>query len=212
AVEELGVPPQQVHIINNGTPDYGRLATRQGDPVSVVFIGAVGERKGVDLLLRALAGLSSDVEWVTRICGDGEVDKYRVMAESHGLTDDKVVFLGWQSAEQIQKVLLEADLFVLPSRAENQPVAIIEAMAVGLPVIASDVGDIPNQVVNGRTGIIVSAGDHHSLRVALQRLINSRDERDTMSKLARQQFLDHYSIEKTVSSVFLLYRSVLSGA
>jgi glycosyltransferase involved in cell wall biosynthesis len=97
---------------------------------------------------------------------------------------------------------------VLPSRAENQPVAILEAMARGVPVIATAIGAIPEQVVDGETGLLVPPGDAGRLQAALERLLNAPDQRAAMGAAARWRYEEHFSIAQCANAFGRLYRSL----
>lgn len=209
-VKILGVSSERVAIINNGVPDLPIADKTSSDTPRLMFAGLVGHRKGVDILLTALSRLPKDYRWHCLICGNGDIDKYRAMAKELGLLPDDITFAGWQDEEGIRAHMRNCDLFVLPSRAENQPVAILEAMASGLPVISTRIGDIPNQVIDGKTGLIVTPSDPDELAAALARLIASPDERRRFGASGRQRFLDHFSLSAMLESTLRLYREALA--
>lgn len=206
--EELGVPVSRIVIINNGAPDPGANARHPGDDVVITFVGTVGERKGVDTLIEAISSLDVTSKCRFVICGNGEVDKFEGFAREKGLSEDLVSFTGWQNGKQIYDHLAKSDIFVLPSRGENQPVAIIEAMAFGLPVISTNVGDIPNQVTSGTTGFIVEPSDSTQLKSALTALIDNTSLRESMGLAARRKFLNEYSVEQNVTKTVDLYQKL----
>jgi glycosyltransferase involved in cell wall biosynthesis len=141
------------------------------------------------------------------IGGNGEIEKYRSLADAAGL-GRRIDFLGWVDEADVDQWLNRASLFVLPSRAENQPVAILEAMARGLPVIATSIGAIPEQVLDGETGLLVPPGDSESLRAAIQTLLTSPDERTSMGVAARQRYEECFSIGRCARSLQMIYRSL----
>lgn len=199
-----------VQIIDNGVPEPGNVATRNNVIPRIIFVGVVGRRKGVDVLLNALAAIPSDLQWVCTICGNGEVEAYTAAAQRLGLLRDRVTFTGWQSEAEVRAQMAASDIYVLPSRAENQPIAILEAMAIGLPVVASNVGDIPNQVRDGITGRIVPTEDSDALRSALEELLRNKSMREMMGEAGRAKFVQNYSISNNVSRTLALYRSLIS--
>lgn len=205
---ELGVDPHKVLEVSNGVPDPGMLATPGMTPPRIVFAGAVGERKGVDVLLRTLARLrDSGTPFACDILGDGEVEKYQALSVELGLSE-AVVFHGWQDMDAVRSVMAKSSIFVLPSRAENQPVAILEAMAVGLPVIASKIGAIPEQVADGESGLLVEPGNAESLYTALAELTQFADKRIRFGTKGRKRWQERFSIEANARLLLQAYRSL----
>lgn len=205
--DKMDVPEERLSIIFNGAPELKPSREERRNPPLIAFMGLVGERKGTDVLIEALAGLPRSLEWRAVVGGDGEVAKYRAMAEAAGL-GQRVSFLGWIAENEVDLWLNRASIFVLPSRAENQPVAILEAMARGVPVVATSIGAIPEQVVNGQTGILVPPGQAEPLTAALQLLLESAEKRATLGVAGRARYQDHFSIARCANSLQTLYRSL----
>ncbi|MGO4855241.1 glycosyltransferase family 4 protein [Phaeovulum sp. W22_SRMD_FR3] len=202
--DTVEVAADRIHVIENGAPPVEGQAALQGVPPHIVFVGAVGHRKGVDVLISALAQLSAVLPWRATICGNGEVEKYREMARAAGLAE-RTDFPGWQSEDQVTAHLRNADIFVLPSRAENQPVAILEAMSLAVPVVSTRVGAIPQQVVDGKTGLLVDASDVTGLTEALRCLLADKDLRRQMGLAGQEHFAANFSIRRNVQLVSGLY-------
>ncbi|NVK58097.1 MAG: glycosyltransferase family 4 protein [Alteromonadaceae bacterium] len=208
----LRLSSQNVHVIDNGVPDTNFRSTHDNKVPNIIFVGLVGRRKGVDTLLDALSMLSQTDDWKCTICGNGEVEYYKSIANSNGLNPSRVTFTGWQSEEQIRSQMADSDIFVLPSRAENQPIAILEAMAVGLPVVATSVGDIPNQVVDGQTGWIVPPDDPDALCKSLSDLVENANRRRDMGKSGRERFELVYSSQRNLEKTIKLYSKILNNS
>lgn len=205
--DELQVDPNIIHVIANGVPEPTPSRKVARSAPLIVSLGLVGMRKGTDILLQALAKLPQDLSWSAAIGGNGEVARYRAMAASLGLAD-KVRFLGWIDEAGMNQVLSEASMFVLPSRAENQPVSILEAMARGLPVVATDVGAIPEQVIDGKTGILVSPGNAEELAGAIERLIRSPESARQLGESGRERFEAFFSISACAGKFASLYENL----
>lgn len=208
AVNELQVSPEKVHVVDNGAPDPGMLAPRRNEKCRFIFVGTVGERKGVDVLLQAFAKLPAEKKWHVTICGNGSVREFSTLADELGLHAGDVEFTGWQDVDGVRRHLLKSDVFVLPSKAENQPIAILEAMALGLPVISTNVGDIPNQVQDKETGFIVERNDVPALAEALLRFIDNRSLVTDMGDKGRERFSQRYTVEGNAKKIVALYRLV----
>ncbi|PZX09857.1 glycosyltransferase involved in cell wall biosynthesis [Celeribacter halophilus] len=204
----LGLEPERVYIIDNGVPDPGLRSTHENSVPRIVFVGFVGHRKGVDTLLDALKAVPPDIPWTCAVCGNGEVEKYENLAREKKLSLEQVEFTDWQSEEQVRTQMAASDIHVLPSRAENQPVAILEAMAIGLPSVSSSVGDIPNQIVDGETGYVVPPDDPDALASALEKLLKNNQLRKTMGHAGRKRFEDRYSSKINFKKTLEIYDAI----
>jgi glycosyltransferase involved in cell wall biosynthesis len=119
----------------------------------------------------------------------------------------RVRFLGHR--DDVPALLAESDVFVLPSRSEAAPNGIIEAMGAGLPVVATDVGGIPELVEHGTTGVLVRPGDATALAGALQQLIADPPRAAAYGRAGRAAAERHYSFDRMVARFEQLYREQL---
>jgi glycosyltransferase involved in cell wall biosynthesis len=175
-------------------------------PVRIVFAGRIGARKGAFELLRAFARLAPKFPRATLICaGDGEGDKLAELAAELGVSD-RFECPGWLNAEQMADELRRASIFALPSHQEGVPIALLEAMSHSLPVITTPVGGIPEVVENDRNGLMVPPGDVDAIEAALERLLQSPDERERLGAAARATIAERYSLESTIERLAALYR------
>jgi glycosyltransferase involved in cell wall biosynthesis len=211
---EIGVPTGRISVIPNGidvacfAPDpAARAATRSalgipaGTPV-LIAIGRLEEDKGFQVAVRALARLRE--RWPTTrlvVVGDGgyRAKLERVIAES-GL-QDRVHMLGYRPNAGLPALLAAADLFLMPSlRHEAFPFTIVEALAGGLPVLATNVGGIPSAIDDGRTGILLPMGDVPAWAAALDMLLSDERRRRAMGALARQVAVARFSRERMIAA------------
>jgi glycosyltransferase involved in cell wall biosynthesis len=208
-LSQLQLPPAKVVEIANGVPAVDGLTARAPNPVtSIVFLGEVGHRKGVDTLIDALGHLSATgLAWTATIGGNGDLEAARAHAQTVGVAD-RVTFLGWVGEAKVDELLRAADLLVLPSRAENQPVAILEAMAHAVPVVATLVGGIPEQVLDGKTGLLVEPSNPDQLAKALETLVRSPELRVVFGKAGQARFEELYSVASCAERFAELYRSL----
>lgn len=208
-VGELGVPAARVVEIANGVPDAAPPLAKPGGPVPhLAFLGQVGRRKGIDMLLAALASAPlAGQAWRLTVGGDGDVEKARAQAAALGI-GDRIAWLGWVDEAAVDAVLRSADIFVLPSRAENQPVSILEAMARAIPVVSTRVGAIPDQVLDGVTGLLVPPADPAALAEAIAALLGAPERRRRMGEAALARFVERFSVSAYASRFAGLYRTV----
>jgi glycosyltransferase involved in cell wall biosynthesis len=140
-------------------------------PRLVVFLGKLEAYKGIFELLEAVARLRASVPDVRLVCaGDGKRVAVARYAERLGIAD-AVKFTGWVGPSGKRALLESAAAFALPSYAEGMPVSLLEAMAAGVPVVASPVGGVPEVVVDGVSGFLCAPGDVSTLQRLLGRLL-----------------------------------------
>ena len=202
-------------------PDIAALRAQLGAPPAgagpalITFIGRLSEQKGVDILLEAAKRLDAQqVRFKLWLVGDGPL-RARLEQQVRELRlENKVHFWGWQ--ENVAQYLQASDLFVLPSRYEAMPISLLEALACGLPVVVTKVGENETIVQAEANGLLVAPENAAELAEALARLINSADLRQEMAKnalsLARQ--FDEVTTAKQVEKVyqrFLLIKSARGG-
>lgn len=189
-----------------------QVATRRHrEPVKVIFLfmGKIGERKGIYDLLKAAAMLlpQYDKQFEIWIGGDGSTQVLHVLAESMGLTET-VFYKGWVTGHAKEELFGKATVFVLPSYHEGLPVSILEAMSHSLPVIATDVGGIPELVANGESGLLVKAGDKAALSAAMQQFILDRELAKQMGTVAADIIRKRFVFEHTRTTLDKLYTAL----
>lgn len=193
--------------IFNGSNDFSRSAPRTTEVVTTgkaVFVGRLTTQKGVDLLLRAWGLLAEPRELI--LVGDG-AERSSLEALCCELKLNHVTFIG--STNDVRSYLQQADFFVLPSRSEGIPNAMLEAMACGLPIVASHVGGIPDVVEDGESGLLVPPEDAPALVGALNRLLADSDLRRGMGQKARERVVSDYSLKAVTTRHLELYREVI---
>lgn len=171
----------------------------RGEPV-VVCVASLVHQKRIDLLLEALSRLAAErVPCQCLILGDGPLRAGLVaMAAELGLASS-VLFVG--HVEDIRSCLAAADLFVLSSAKEGLPLALLEAMACGVPCIATNVGGNNEVISHGEHGLIVQAGSCEALTRALRYALSHRDEMQVMARNGKARVRGCFRIEDTMSRV-----------
>jgi glycosyltransferase involved in cell wall biosynthesis len=170
-------------------------------------VGRIVHQKGLDLAMHALGGLKA-FDWEWRIAGDGpQMAALQSLAQELGI-EDRVFFLGWQSREQILESYRQANLFLFPSRHEGMPNAILEAMASGLPVIATCIAGNEELVVEGETGFLVPPEDVEALQDALKKILSDPALRQQMGGASRRRVEANYSWESTAQQYALYLEKV----
>jgi glycosyltransferase involved in cell wall biosynthesis len=199
-----GVPAARLSVLWNGI-DLDRFPYRGPQPAGpAVTIARLSPEKDLQNLLQAVRQ-AADVQPAFRleIAGDGPCRDELLKQASELRLGEHVRFLG--EVRDITALLARASLFVLPSQSEGISLTILEAMASGLPVVATRVGGNPEVVDEGRTGLLVPARDPSALALAIGRLAGSFDAGQLMGRAARQRVEAHFDIRKMVARYEALY-------
>lgn len=207
-IEELDVPAQRVEIVNNGVPEPTE-ARRESDPDGVqrvLFVGNLSERKGLSDLLAALALPGFDRRQVdVLIAGGGDVTKYQARANALGLKH-LVHFSGWVDQPDVARLMATADVLVLPSYDEGLPLVILEALANGVAVVCSPVGEIGSVLTDGVDAVFVPPGDPSALTAGLQRVLRNPVLRQTLEINGRRLYAKNYSVQRFFSEISRLHQ------
>jgi glycosyltransferase involved in cell wall biosynthesis len=195
-----GYPSQRIMVIPNCVvaADYRPLHTA-GD--HILYIGRLSREKGVEVLVRAAIGSGTPVKLV----GEGPLRPAleRMIATSGA----DVELLGFRSGEQLAAAVQASAAVVMPSIChDNCPLAVIEAMAWGKPVIGSRVGGIPELVRDGQEGLLVPHGDTAALGQAMQRLLGDPELCLRMGRAGRDRVEQHYDADPHYRAVAAAYR------
>lgn len=155
----------------------------------VLFVGNLVWQKGIEYLIMAKEFLDEDAEIV--IVGDGPLfEELKAIVEFEKIKG--IIFTG--ARNDIENIMPAADIFVLPSLSEGRPTVILEAMASGLPVVATNVGGIP-EIVTEETGILVNPEDSVGLAEAVNKILQDKELKEKMNEAARKHALNYSSIK-----------------
>ena len=206
-------PASNISIIQNcvdvgqyqPSPDRAALRLQSGftpDDRLIVYAGRLSAEKGVDFLLRAFSAMPRGKTIRLWIYGEGP-QRASLLRQAHDLgLDDSVRFQG--AIENVAAVLQIADVFIMPSHFEGMSNAVLEAMACGVPVIATDVPGNREIIEHNRTGLLVPSGDTAALAGAMTSLLDNPALAGLLSENARKQVAGQYSSEDAV----VLHRQV----
>lgn len=200
-----GVPNYKILVIPNGIDPAAFQPHRYtAAPRNITMVACLREEKRIDVLIRAMPQvLARYPDARLTIGGDGRCRaELTRITEELGLTN-RVTFLGHR--DDVPEVLHEADVFVLPSRSEAFPNSVMEAMAAGVPVIASNVGGIPELVRDGHNGRLVPPGDVDALAGALVDVLGDPARAERFGRAGRRIIEDTYSFDKMVEQFESLY-------
>ena len=211
------VPDQDVIALPNGIDcrpfaHIPTVVTRPADPLRLIYIGRIAREKGLYEALQALhLALELGVDARLTVAGAGpEEPRLRRYAAALGIAQ-RTLFVGPVFGADKVNLLAGADVMLLPSYAEGLPYALLEAMAAGLPVLATPVGAIPDVVTPGTHGYLVPARNGKALAEALALLSGDREKLSWMSRACRRRVQAAYSIERLAGELAVRYRQLIDG-
>jgi len=194
-----------VEIISNPVVVPREALVRGKSGVTILALGRLGQNKGTFDLIRAaqmLVARHPNIELL--LAGDGELSAAEEMAKDLGLAN-VVKTLGWVDESSRACLLQSASVFALPSYSEGLPMSMLEAMAMGVPVVVTPVGGIAEVVRDGVEGFIVAPGDPQYLANRIDVLLSDSDLRERMGDAGRLRVSDLYDARRTVVAVRSLY-------
>ena len=207
AVQFQIAPRSHVTPILNGIADHHARACLDRDrDLSCTMVARFAYFKDHELLVRAFARISGGA--TLKLVGDGEtLPRVQKLAEDLGIIE-RIEFK--RSRGDIPEILADTDIFVLASKKETLPISILEAMRAGLPVVASDVGGVSEEVIDNETGLLVTPGSVEELTNALHRLLMDKNLRMAMGRAGRRRFEELFGAEKMIERTEAVYRQVLA--
>ena len=208
-VRAYDLPRSLVKVVHNGieVDDIQRLADEHSehvqrfdeDVLNVVFVGRINHRKGLDIFLRALHQVKETVPRVKAwVVGTGDVETYRQLADDLGVRN-RVEFLG--EKENPFPEMKQADIFVVPSRSEGFPNVLLEAMALGRPVLAANCETGPNEILDGMNGRLFPVEDAGALARHIEDLSWREDTRREMGARAQETVRRDFRLERQLAKM-----------
>jgi glycosyltransferase involved in cell wall biosynthesis len=209
-VDNLGLNPDQVVVLPNPVKLPVEVPPRTNtQTVNFLFLGRIGERKGAFDLIEAFAAIPHEQRQNSKLtmAGDGDGKRARNSVENLNLSN-QITILDWVDEQERDALLKKADVFVLPSYNEGLPMALLEAMSWGLPVITTPVGGIPELVIPDQNGLLVKPGNIRELSIAMQTLIVNQELRQEIGDNARES-IQPFDVDKYLIYLFKIYHSVM---
>jgi glycosyltransferase involved in cell wall biosynthesis len=209
-----GIAPERITCVPNGVPALGNAHDRR-PPTGTWILGTVAlfrPRKGIEVLLESLAVLRSrGIDVRLRAVGGFETPAYEwsinALAEKLDL-EDAIDWIGFTRG--VNRELAKMDVFVLPSLfGEGLPMVMLEAMAAGVPVVASRVEGVPDAVLHRATGLLVEPGSVSQLSRAIEEMVGGNVDYGALSRNARKRHAELFSDAKMAAGVNAVYRDVL---
>ncbi len=207
------VPPNRLRVIHNGidTTIFRRLDGERKERGRLILVANTRDRKkGFIYLLRALKLLAEEMDVRLTVVDDvGPDNDYAVgLAMRYGL-EERVTFTGRVTVKELVRHYATAEVVVVPSLYEGFGLPAAEAMACGLPVVATTAGALPEVVEDGRSGILVPPRDSHALASAIRQLLEDEPLRREMGEAGRRRVERHFTWEEAARRTLEVYQEVL---
>ncbi len=178
----------------------------------VLCIAGHKESKGLDVLIHAFASLRHQFQEVKLVLvGDGILRKQLEGLAKELCIHTSIVFLGWRARDEIAKLLQDCDIFVLPSRSESFGIVLLEAMACRKPIIATNVGGIPEIIQDGWNGLLVEPENTYQLFRALNYLLTHPDVAEEIAKNGFETVRKHFTLKEFGSRYEEVFKMLLRG-
>lgn len=207
ALEKGVAHAERLHVVYNGVGDIAAELRAEPDasPVRIVSVARFEAPKDHRTLLRSLAQLRSE-SWQLDLVGEGPLEReMRALAGALGIAE-RVHFLGYQ--QDPARTLGRAQIFVLSSRSEGFPRSVLEAMRAGLPVVATEVGGVPEAVTQGVNGLLVPRCEAGALAGAIGELITDGERRRRLGAEGRRVYESRFRFERLADETAALYSAV----
>lgn len=207
-------PSVKTVVVGNTVKIPNEVANWNENNFQILFLGVLIKRKGVHNLIKA-AKMMKD---------NGEIRKIKIVIAGSGIEevalkkmceefqlDDVVEFVGWTDGQKKKDLMKQSQLLILPSYNEGLPISILEAISLGIPVIASPVGDIPTSVKNGENGFLVDPEDIEKIVNCLYLISSNRELWNKLSRNAKKLAIEKFSEEKYFLSIIECYKNILKA-
>ena len=209
-VECCEVPQDKTIVLYNPVEYPASIPEKDaGEPIKLLFLGKINQRKGIYDLLYSFAAFKQNSSVITKllIAGSGEVEPTKKLVEDLGLSQD-IEFLGWITPKQRNELLAQTHSFILPSYNEGLPMALLEAMSWGLSIITTPVGGIGEVIKDRENGLLIEAGNLQELTDAISLLVSNSSLRIDLSQKAREKAAE-FCIDNYIQSLSQIYRNTL---
>jgi glycosyltransferase involved in cell wall biosynthesis len=208
-ISRLGIPKHHIETIHNGINFEASDPQRRPFAPKVIMVARHSYPKDYASLARALA-LTDFSEAFFVGLGTDQPDFVASMRELSGKSAHKIRFMGLR--EDVSSLLEHASIFVLSSRFEGLPLSIIEAMSKGLPIVASEVGGIPELVLDGQNGFLFPVGDSLAMSRCISKLTANPDLTLRLGSISLKLYLSQFTVDRMVSQTMMVYEKVLAEA
>ena len=204
----LHAPYAEVVVVPNPVKVFLPATDKRNPLTRVLFVGKLEVRKGYDTLITAAATVLKEFPqtefW---FAGHGELDAARDQSQRLGI-DGQVRLLGWIAGSELEHIYDQVDVFCLPSQNEGVPMSMLEAMSHALPVVCTPVGGVPDVIVNGKNGLLVTPGSPDSVAAAILRLLRNPELAEAIGRSGHKTVQETCGIVAVAAQMSTIYRDV----
>jgi glycosyltransferase involved in cell wall biosynthesis len=212
---DLRLDKKKIAVLNNGIVidndpvkayDFRKIFAGAENKFTLIAVGRLVPLKGFDILVRAVAEVleQNRNDFVLAIVGRGQ-ERIRLEKLINDLNvSENVKLMGLR--HDVMELLKGSDVFIMPSLYEGLSIAMIEALACGLPIIASDAPGIRDHVKNDQNGILFPIGDHKALSACILKILNNKKLLEKLSRNAKKSFEQQYNMRKNINTLENLFR------
>ncbi|KZZ57477.1 hypothetical protein A3762_09905 [Oleiphilus sp. HI0125] len=205
--KQLGVSDDKIVVVRNWLSKEFPVRTtpislEKGQKPKFIFVGWLVEDKGVLELIEACENLSRDYAFEMQLVGDGSLMEQLEARLVGSDLSQTISLLGWRSPEQVLELLRTSHIFVLPSKAEGFPNAMLEAMAIALPCICTNVGAIADSLKNGVNGALLETGSSEEIASAMKQYLENTELIECQSAEAISIVQNQHSLEVNCAKLF----------
>lgn len=202
-----------VHEISPGVDSswFNVVVQKKKNISNLLYFGRVEHEKGIDILIKAFAALLQEFSSLKlHVIGEGNYLSFsKKMCRELGIRNH-IIFYGWKEKQEIQKIMSNCDLCILPSRIESFGLTIAEAMAGGIPVVSTKAGAVPEIIQDGKTGILAPPDDIKALKKAMIYALENRNEMQKRAKAAQEMVKKTFSWDLTAKTHVKIYKSLFN--
>ncbi|MCF2487385.1 glycosyltransferase family 4 protein [Dyadobacter sp. CY347] len=203
--------PKKVVVLHNPVEiPLRKQKTRNADfaITSFLFLGRIGDRKGIFDLLDVISKNRDHYQGKLSLTigGDGEIERLKSYLNDHQL-NQICKYVGWVDGNLKKDLLQACDVLILPSYNEGLPIAILEAMSYGKPIVSTNVGGIPEVVKDGVNGYIIAPGDKDALEASMAKLLDNKSLQELMGRQSLK-LIDSYDINTVMKRLEDIYKDL----
>jgi glycosyltransferase involved in cell wall biosynthesis len=206
-------PHATVVVVPNPVKLFSPTRRRHNDDSPrVLYVGRLEARKGYDTLLTAASlVLKKFPQTEFWFAGHGELESARAQAQALGI-DSQVHLLGWITGSALEQIYDDMDVFCLPSHSEGVPMSMLEAMSHALPVICTAVGGVPDIIVDGENGLLVTPGNPEAVAMGILRLLRNPKMAESVGRSGYKTVRERCSLDAVGAQMSAIYKELASPA
>lgn len=193
--------------------DLFEAVNHHGPGNRLLYVGRLAVEKGLPIVFESLRQLLPKFpDLMLTVVGDGSDRSLLEQLTQDMAIADHVNFVGYQSQSAVREYLRETDIFVLPSFAEGIPVVLMEAMATGVPVVATQIAGVAELVQSGESGYLTPPGDSETLAAAIAKLIPDADHRNQLGRQGRKKVESEFNISQALNELMSWFSAIEENA